>query len=60
MSDLNVNIIPIGEYVLEKVQPDNIEHYRAIKKLRDIAAKKQAIDLKYQLDLMKHIHFLLT
>lgn len=53
MSDLNINIIPMGEYVLEKVQPDNIDHYKAIKKLRDYTAKKQAFDLKYQLDLMK-------
>ena len=46
MSDLNVNIIPMGEYVLERVQPDNIEHCKAIKKLRDYTAKRQAFDLK--------------
>lgn len=53
MKNLNVNIIPIDNYLLEKVQPMNKKHYRAIRKLRDHKAKKEAFDLKYQLDSMK-------
>lgn len=53
MKNLSVNIIPIGDYLLERVQPNNTDHYRAIKRLRDHQAKKNAFDLKYQLNFMR-------
>ena len=52
MKDLKINIIPIEDYLLERIQPDNIEHHKAIMRLRDHQAKKDVFDLKHQLDFM--------
>ena len=60
MKKLEIYQIPIGNNItLEKINPKNKEHRSFIKEMRDFQGRKGIFDIKYEINFLINILFLL-
>lgn len=54
MKELNVYQIPLDNFILERIDPNNKIHKKEIKNMRDHQGKKMMFDIKYDLKKIKN------